>query len=296
LGISFSLRPHAFDIFSRNRRDTRVQLENASKVITISNYNRNYIANLCPRLKPEDIEVVYCGMETNTMQPAPKRAPNRPLRILSIGRPAEKKGLEYLIDACALLAERGIPFHCDIVVGKWSQYQFWQRRKTDLQQRGEALKAQIKRLGLEDSITLLGDQDQKGILQLYHQSDVFALPCVVARSGDRDGIPGVLQEAMACAMPVVTTPVTGIPELVVNGETGLLAPERDAEALADALQLLLADEGLRQKLGQQARVKVLQDYEIQRNMAQLAAILKRFSDQAEAHGLAPSGVLKKVAQ
>jgi glycosyltransferase involved in cell wall biosynthesis len=176
----------------------------------------------------------------------------------------EKKGFEYLIDACALLVKREVGFECQIVGDGYLR---------------EALKARIARHGLQNRVTLLGALGQAQILELYQQSHIFALPCVRAHDGDQDGLPVVLIEAMSCELPVVTTPLTGIPDLVHNGETGLLVKERDVTSLATALEKLVVDKSLRRQLGQQGRHKVLADFQIQHNAAQIAAIFRRVSRQ-----------------
>ncbi len=264
IGVTFSIHPHAFGLFSRNQRDVRCELENASQVISVSSYHRNYIAKLCPKISPAQIEVVYYGIDPHYFRPASKQASDGPIRILSVGRLVEKKGYEYLIDACALLAKRKVAFQCQIV-GDGSLR--------------EALQARIARHGLQDRVTLLGALGQAQILELYQHSDIFALPCVRARDGDQDGLPNVLIEAMACELPVVTTPLTGIPDLVHDGENGVLVKERDVPSLAVALEKLIVDESLRRQLGQQARQKVLADFQIQHNAAQMATIFRRVSQQ-----------------
>jgi len=274
LGITFSIHPHAFDLFSRNQRDVRRELENASQIITVSTYHRAYIANLCPRIAPDDIEIVHYGVETDRLLPEPKREHPPlggrgreipPVRILSIGRLVEKKGHEYLIDACALLVERGLSFQCRIVVGAAR----------------ETLQARIEQYHLGEYITLLDMREQEGIVKLYQESDIFALACVVARSGDRDGMPVVLIEAMACELPVVTTGVAGIPDLVRDGKNGLLVKERDPLDLADALERLIVDQGLRQRLGEQARQTILRQFQIQPNVAKMATIFRRVSKKQQ---------------
>jgi glycosyltransferase involved in cell wall biosynthesis len=265
IGVTFSIHPHAFGLFSRNQRDVRCELENASQVISVSSYHRNYIAKLCPKISPAQVEIVYYGIDPTYFRPAPHQpAASGPVRILSVGRLVEKKGYEYLIDACALLAKREIAFECQIVGDGFLS---------------EALQARIIRHGLHERVTLLGALGQTQILELYQQSDIFALPCVRARDGDQDGLPNVLIEAMACELPVVTTPLTGIPDLVDDGENGFLVKERDVTSLAKALEKLVADEPLRRQLGQQGRQKVLAEFQIEPNAAKMAAIFRRVSRQ-----------------
>jgi glycosyltransferase involved in cell wall biosynthesis len=256
LNITFTIHPHARGLFSRNQLDVRCELQNASQIITISEYNREYIANLCPSIVPDDIKVVYCGLETDRFRPVIKDVSNNPVVILSVGRLIEKKGFEYLIDACARLVQKGHVFQCNIV-GNGDK---------------NALQAQIERNGLQEFVTLCGALEQKQVLKYIQESDIFALPCVIAKNGDRDGMPNVLIEAMACELPVVTTPVTGIPEFVKDGETGLLVDERDVYSLAEALERLIVDRNLRQRIGKQARQVTLEKCQIQHNVAKLATI------------------------
>jgi glycosyltransferase involved in cell wall biosynthesis len=263
LGVTFSIHPHAFGLFSRNQRDVRRELENASHVVTISEYHRRFIHELAPRIASEGVDVVHCGIEPDRVQPPEQRVPNDPPRILSVGRAVEKKGHEYLIEGCAELLARGRSLRCDVVVGSGG--------------RRDRLQARIEELGIGDSVTLLDTRDEDGIFELLREVDIFALACVVAESGDRDGVPVSLMEAMACELPVVSTPVTGIPELVVDGETGLIVPERDAVALADALDRLLDDEQLRGRLGRKGRAKVLEEFNVQISAARMADIFRTVS-------------------
>jgi glycosyltransferase involved in cell wall biosynthesis len=261
LEITFTIHPHAVGLFSRNQLDVRCELQNASQIITVSEYHRKYIANLCPRIDPNDIEIVYYGIETERFRPVTKDVSNNPIVILAVGRLIEKKGFEYLIDACARLVQKGHMFQCKIV-GNGDK---------------NALQAQIERNGLQDRVTLCGALEQKQVLKFIQESDIFALPCVIAKNGDRDGMPNVLIEAMACEMPVVTTPVTGIPEFVKDGETGLLVAERDVYSLAEALERLILDKKLRQKIGKQARQVALEKCQIQNNVVKLATIFRKVS-------------------
>ena len=258
--IAFSLHPHAFGLFTRDRVDICRQLERASKIITISEHHRAYIAEKCPSLEPGDIEIVHLGLETERFQPIDKPMDNEIPCILSIGSLIEKKGHEYLIDACALLAQKGYQFQCSIV-GTGPLL--------------ESLQARVNHYKLQCQVTLLGAKKQAQVLELYRRSDIFALACVVAKNGDRDGMPYVLIEAMAMQLPVVATPVTGIPELVRDGENGLLVPERDVAALAQALERLIQDEPLRRELGRRGRETVINDFDIRQTAAKLAAIFHK---------------------
>ena len=258
-GITFSLHPHAFDLFTRDQESVRRQLELASRVVTVSEYHRSYIARLCPRWSPAEIKVVHYGLDPTEFEPGQSRAEDPTVRLVSVGRLEEKKGFEYLIDACALLADRGYSFRCTII-GKGSLR--------------DQLQARIDRHQLQNHVLLLGARDQAAVQDLYRHSDIFVLPCVIAASGDRDGMPNVLLEAMALQLPVVTTSVTGIPELVHDGENGLLVPERNAQALAHGIERLINDPALRLTFGQRGRETVLAGFDIHQTAAQLAQVLQ----------------------
>lgn len=264
LGLTYTIHAHAFDIFERNRHDVQAELEGAAKIITISSYHRSTLASLCPERDPEDIQIVHLGVDTDRFRPPAEAPSDEPLSILSIGRLVEKKGHTYLIDACKLLTDQGLAYRCRIV--------------GDGPLRQE-LQAQIDRYGLQEQVMLCGALDHEAVLKLHQSSHIFALAAVVARSGDQDGMPYVLIEAMACGLPVITTPISGIPDLVCHDENGLLVEQRNAAALADALTRLATDKEGRRLLGRNARQTVLREFQIQRNTEKLAAI---FGEAAQA--------------
>ena len=258
-GIKYSLHAHAYDIFHRNRECVRRQLELAPAVVTISEYNRQYLADLCPRWRSEDIHVVHCGLDPAEFTPAHVPAEDHVTRIISVGSLVEKKGHEYLIEACAQLAARGYKFRCSIVGGGPLR---------------EVLQVRINKLNLQDRVSLFGIRNLAEVQDFYRSSDIFVLACVIAGTGDRDGLPVALMEAMAMQVSVITTPVTGNPELVCDGETGLLVPERDAHTLAQAIERLINAPDLRQKLGEQGRQTVLAGFDIHQTAAQMVAIFQ----------------------
>ena len=261
-GITYSLHAHAFDIFQRNRECVRRQLELATAIVTVSEYHRHYLAELCPRWRPEDIHVVHYGLDPAEFKPRHEQAEDNSVRIISVGSLVEKKGHEYLIDACKQLSVKGYRFQCSIVGGGELE---------------DVLQARINEHGLQEWVTLLGARNQTEVQNLYHHSDIFALACVVAQSGDRDGMPNVLLESMAMELPVITTPVTGNPELVHDGENGLMVPERDAQALAIAIERLISDQVLRRQLGQRGRQTVLSGFDIHQTASQMALIFQEIN-------------------
>jgi glycosyltransferase involved in cell wall biosynthesis len=186
--------------------------------------------------------------------------------VLGVGRFVEKKGFRYLVDACATLKQRGLRFRCVLVGEKGDEL--------------EAIRAQIKEHGLSEQIELCGPVTHAQLRATYARASVFVLPCLVAADGDRDGIPNVLAEAMAMGLPVVTTAISGIPELVDASKDGLVVPERDAAALADALERILTDAPLRAALGAAARAKVCRMFDSRETTRELKALFDQAMREA----------------
>jgi glycosyltransferase involved in cell wall biosynthesis len=262
--VSNSVTLHAFDLYTQNPAVVRGQLEAATRLITISDHNRDFIANLCPDIAHDDIALVRLSLDMDEFRPGERSSVNEVCQLLSVGRLVAKKGYEYLIAACALLSQRGLDFRC-CIVGDGP--------------RAETLKTLVVEHGLELKVTFAGALAAGDVRRLYQQSDIFALACVVVDSGDRDGMPTVLIEAMATGIPVVSTPVTGIPELVTDGESGFLVPERDSDALADALQTLIEDRDLRVRMGLRARERVSKDFDSQHTAPLLASVFRKAGSQ-----------------
>lgn len=245
LGLPISLHAHAWDIFRRNPECVRRQIQLATCVITVSEYHRQFLTSLVQN-HLLDIRIVHYGLDPNDFirtNPVPN---NQTVQIISVGRLVEKKGFEYLIEACKMLGDRGIPYRCRIV-GEGPD---------------QRINAMIRETSQDGSISMDGAKNITDIIAYYQMSDIFVLPCVVAKSGDRDGMPNVLLEAMAMQLPVITTPVTGNTELIQDRLNGLLVPERDPNALADAIQRLIGDPGLRMRLGAAGRQTILTGFDI----------------------------------
>ncbi len=178
--------------------------------------------------------------------------------LLSVGRLVEKKGHRYLVEAVALLRQRGIAARA-VMVGDGPER--------------PALVDLIARHQLQDTVHLHPPVTQTELRALLPEADLFVLPCVVAADGDRDGIPVSLMEAMAAGLPVVSTTVSGIPELV-DETTGVLVPPRDAPALAAALAALLDDPERRQRLGANGPLVVRERFDIAHSARQLAELFR----------------------
>lgn len=256
---TFSFTAHAKDIYLTDREELARKVAAANFVITCTSFNRDYLQQIAGSGTP--IHLCYHGVDLSRFSGEPREAGERhtgtPL-ILSVGRFCEKKGFPFLIQACHRLKQNGRRFVCRIV------------GFGPLQGQMEEL---IRTLELQDCVFLAGKMTQDKLIHEYGQADLFVLPCLVADDGDRDGIPNVLVEAMAMRIPVVSTPVSGIAELVDHLEDGLLAPEKNSEALATAIETLLDDPGLREWLGANARRKVMAGFRLDRSTAKVYRLL-----------------------
>ncbi|HET9651255.1 MAG TPA: glycosyltransferase [Usitatibacter sp.] len=257
LGVPFSFTAHAHDIFLEDHL-LAWKMRASAFSVAISRFNREFIARRLGHDATRTMRIVHCGISPAVFSFRPEG--RDPARILAVGRLDEIKGFRHLVDACALLRDRGMAFACEIV-GSGPL--------------GRELAAQIARLGLGGHVRLLGARKQEEVREMLMRAGVFALPSVVARRGDRDGIPVALMEAMACGAPVVSTRVSGIPELVRDGITGLLANPGDASQLAGCLQRLLADPAYGARLAQRARAAVERDFDIGREAGKLMEAIGR---------------------
>jgi glycosyltransferase involved in cell wall biosynthesis len=241
-GIPYSFTAHAKDIYlpDLNPGDLLpLKIRRAEFVVTCTDANRLHLQQRCADGAP--IHTIYHGLDTSLFAPLPARNEGQPL-ILSVGRFVAKKGFTFLVEACRLLKAQGLDFQCRIVGEAGEEL--------------EAVRKLIKDLQLEDTVLIHNAVTQEELRHIYQDCTVFALPCQIINDGDRDGIPNVLAEAMAMGKAVVSTDISGIPELVDDGLNGLLAPQKDAAALARALKTLLQNPELRQKLGAAARLKI----------------------------------------
>jgi glycosyltransferase involved in cell wall biosynthesis len=255
-GLTYSFTAHAKDIYHQSvwPADLRCKLRDAAAVITISDHNLRYLCQSYG-LAAARVQRVYNGL--NLQQFTYNSPADRPAWIVAVGRLVEKKGFADLLDGCAILARRGRDFRCEII-GAGSL-------EADL-------RAQINRLGLQGQVELLGPQPQGRVIQHIQKAAVLAAPCVVGADGNRDGLPTVLLEATALGTPCVSTEVTGIPEVLRHGETGLMVPQHDAAALAAALERLLDDPPLRLRLATGARRLIETEFDIHRNAASIRKI------------------------
>jgi glycosyltransferase involved in cell wall biosynthesis len=257
-GVPYSFTARAKDIFHESARpdDLRRKFRDAAGVVTISDYHLDYLRRTFGPLAAR-VQRIYNGLD---LEEFPYRPPGtRAPVILAVGRLVEKKGFADLVEACAVLAREGRTFRCRIVGDG--------ELRADLQ-------AHVERLGLQGRVELVGPLPQAEVIRAMHAAAVLAVPCVVGADGNRDGLPNVIQEALALGTPVVSTDVTGIPEVVRDGETGLQVPQHDPPALAAALGRLLDDPDLRVRLAARGRRLIEAEFDIHRNTERRRAMFR----------------------
>jgi glycosyltransferase involved in cell wall biosynthesis len=264
-GLPFSFTGHAKDIYAPSLNPAGLlarKLRAARFAVTCTEANVRHLEAIAP---DATVHRVYHGLNADFSRlmgedatPAP--GPNGTLRLLGVGRLVAKKGFDTVVDACGLLHERGVPFEA-VIVGPDDDA-------------GPALRARISELGLGDRIRLHGQMSQAQLLEEYRRASAFCLPCRVMDNGDRDGIPNVLAEAMACGAPVVTTPISGIPEIVRDGVNGLFVAPDDPEGLAAAVLRLREDRALANRISEEAAATVQRELDGERLALTLQSLFR----------------------
>lgn len=254
--LPFSFTAHANDIFAP--RDFVVSLarlfETAAAVVTVSDFSVRQLQERFPQSAAK-IHRVYNGVDVSQF-PRGKFEGAVPV-IVSIGRLIEKKGFGDLIEACRLLRAGGCAFVCRIV------------GEGPLE---ETLRAQIAAASLGETVELAGSRTQPQIAAELGAATVFVLPCCRETDGGMDNLPTVIMEAMAAGLPVISTPLAGVPEMVEDGVTGALVPERDPASVAAALQSLLDDPARARQLGERGRDLAGEKFSVQESARQLQRI------------------------
>jgi glycosyltransferase involved in cell wall biosynthesis len=255
-GIPWSLTTHAKDLYTSPVSDIADRCAQALFVATCTAANASYLIDVVG-VPPAKVTLCRHGVRLDRFDSS-RRDP-QPGRILSIGRLVPKKGFPVLIQACAFLQQRGIPFHLDLIGDGLI---------------ANDLKGLVVECGLTDRVTFHGGRPQPELVPFYEQATVFALAPEVQADGDRDGIPNVILEAMASATPVVAAATSGIPEVVFDNETGLLVPPGDPEALAKALERLLTDPDEAERLGKGGEVAVRAAFEMATCVTPMTELLR----------------------
>ncbi|MBE7557528.1 glycosyltransferase family 4 protein [bacterium] len=249
LHVPFGLEGHGFDLEAHPRLLSRI-VRDAVFCTTVSEAGRLYLRERLGEELAQRFHLVRCGVD------APERLPTKgaDFRILAVGRLRRGKGFPTLLSALAHLAREGVACQCRIVGDGPA---------------GSDLYAQAKREDIADRIAWLGMLPRPRVLEEMAAAHVLALPLLPV-PGEREGLPVVVLEAMAHGAAVVTTPLYGIPEVVRDGDTGLLVPPGDAPALAAALRRLVEDAPLRERLAQNAFALARRDFNRDRTYRRLA--------------------------
>src|SRR4051812_5759080 len=266
-GIPFSVTAHGQDFMADlGDDDLLCEICEAAEFVAVeTEYSRGLMQARCPGAAG-NIHRVYNGMDLmNFPGAAAKIADGAPVEILSVGRLVEFKGFEYLIEACAQLRQRSIQFHCEII-GDGPL-----RKK---------LREQIEELRLGDRVTLAGALPQDCVLEKLRGCDIFALASTTDEKGASDIFPTVILEAMASARPVVSTVLAGIPESVVEKETGLLVPAGESWLFADALETFCRDAELRGRSGAAGRARIEEHFQIGTTVRPLIELLEKRKNPA----------------
>jgi len=260
-GITYSFTAHAYDIYLTSKAELIDKISMARFVSTCSTYNQRYLASLVDQQLRARIRHINYGLNLRDL---PSKVPNAfeqpgvsPL-ILTVARLVEKKGLIYLLRACKALKDQGYDFTCRIV--------------------GEGplrpvLEQEIRENALNDRVELWGAETNERVIQMYQEATIMTLPCVISENGDRDGLPLALIESSYLGVPVVSTTVAGIPELITPEINGLLVPPNDSVALAGALARLLEDPELRCRLAVAGQKIIKARFDLAHNVGQLLNLI-----------------------
>jgi colanic acid/amylovoran biosynthesis glycosyltransferase len=267
-GIPFSFAGRAGDIYPQDGALPE-KIRAAAFVHTNNKTNKPYLGTLVPECAHK-IRHVYNSLTLNGRAEAPVLMKS-PVRLLAVGRFCRTKGFEYLLRACRILDERAFPYQLTLVGGGYLDGK---------------LKCLTKRLGLSQRVSFPGFVTHDHITELLISRDVFVMPSVIHKSGDRDGIPNVIMEALSHRLPVVATNVSGIPELIRDEETGLLAPQRDPAALADAIMDMAADRDRAVAMAEAGRILVRKMFDPEANTKKLINIFLQEAGKTPSSGSA----------
>jgi glycosyltransferase involved in cell wall biosynthesis len=263
-GIPFSFTAHAKDLYSPSLNPAgllRKKMDAARFVVTCTDANREY---LHLQGSPTPVHCIYHGLNADftrlLQQRGAVRNTNGHVRALAVGRMVRKKGFDVFVEACAILKKNDVPFEAWIV-GESGDHE-------------EEIRKRIAQYGLSEHVQLPGSMPQSELFEQYLQSTVFCLPCRVLEDGDRDGIPNVLLEAMACGVPVISTGISGIPEAIQDGINGLLVPSDDPASLAEALMRVRRDSEFAASLSRAAQATVTERFNADVFARKMAGLLR----------------------
>ena len=245
-GLPFSFTAHAKDIYTSEPLLLSEKINKSEFVVTCTKHNKQYLDGLS-NSQNTPIYPIYHGIDTKLFNNRKEiTPPETPYRLLTVARITQKKGIPTVLKAIRILCDEGLSVK-HILIGDGDE------RKSVL--------ALMKNLKLEKISQWLGTLPHEKVLEFYRQADLFVLGCEIAPDGDRDGIPNVILESMAMGVPVVSTHISAIPEVIAGEATGLLVPSHSPEEMAKAIKRLLTDIELRKKVIQSARTRVLEEFD-----------------------------------
>lgn len=255
-GLSWSFTAHGSDLH-REQAMLERKVREASFVVTISDYNRRFILDRVDSLLSNKITVVHCGVDADSFSMSP--ASREPLQIVCIGTLHEVKGQRYLLEACLKLSERGVHWYCHLIGDGPDR---------------DMLTEMANNTGIADRVTFHGACNRKRVRSLLSGVNVACAPSVATADGRREGIPVALIEAAACGLPLVASRLSGIPELVLENQTGMLTEPGDSEDIARVLEILAANPAARERLGTAARAHVQEHFSLKTSVATLRQLIR----------------------
>lgn len=252
LKCKYSVTVHGSDILMPTDFKTK-ELLAANRIISISNYNKKHLQTQLPQLEDNRIHVIHLGIDTNKFKADNTIEYNEDFCILNIGRLIPAKGHKYLIRACRILSDQNISYKCHIGgAGPLAK----------------ELQSEIIKLELTNTVMLLGHIYHDKVMELYSQADIFVLSSV------SEGIPVVIMEALSMAVPVVASDITGIPEIIDDGQNGFLVASKDPLALAESIMQLNSNKEMRQKIAEKGRTTIMNDFHIVTNSLKFAYTIR----------------------
>jgi len=269
-GKPFAISAHAKDIWTSPDWEIREKLDDCQWLATCTAGARDHLQTLAN--DPKKVHLVYHGLDLKRFPPPSGQPSDRdgsdeknPLRLITVGRAVSKKGLDNLLNALALLPAS--------LHWRWSHIGGGPLR--------DKLKARAAVLGISDRCEFRGALDQRDVITAYNNSDLFILPCRIDKDGDRDGLPNVIVEAQSQALAVISSPISGIPELIENETNGLLVEPDNPEKLAAAISRLADDVKLRNSMGRAGEAKVRKQFNHHSTIGELADLLRDLQSKSQ---------------
>ncbi len=258
----FSITAHAWDIYLTGPDELRDKIQRSSGLVTCTGYNVEYLRTLLRADQQTKVNLNYHGIDMGRMKLTQRqRQPGEPLEVVAVGRLVEQKGFPFLIEAVGMAAQAGQQVNVTLVGDGPMQAE---------------LEALAERHGVRERIRFAGRVAHAQTIAAMCAADVLIAPSVIAKNGDRDGIPNVTLEAMACGLPIIGTAVSGIPEVVITGRTGHLVPPENAQAIAAAIAALYQDPVKCREMGANSRALIEQRFMIENNVGELIDHLGQF--------------------